>query len=450
MGTKNALTEKVYSGKDIMRIAYPILISLLMEQMIGMTDTAFLGRVGEVELGAAAIAGIYYLAVFMMGFGFGVGAQILIARRNGEKHYDEIGEIFYQGIYFMLGLALFAFLLTKIISPFLLPVIVSSPHICEAALSYIDWRIFGFFFSFIAVMFRAFFVGTTQTKTLTLNSVIMVLSNVVFNYILVFGKFGFPALGIAGAAIGSSLAELVSVVFFILYTYRRVDLVKYGLVHPVRYSWCKLRRMLDVSFWTMIQNFISLSTWFLFFLFVEHLGERALAVINVVRNISGIPFMVVAAFASTCSALVSNLIGSGREDMVMSTIRQHVRLTFMIVLPMVGCFALFPKVILGVYTNIPDLIAAAIPSLWVYCTTPLLIAPGNIYFQAVSGTGNTRKAFILEMVTLSFYTLYIYVTIQHLRFDVAWCWTSEHVYGFCILLLCYAYLRGGRWKLKKI
>lgn len=263
MGTKDALTEKVYSGKDIMRIAYPILISLLMEQMIGMTDTAFLGRVGEVELGAAAIAGIYYLAVFMMGFGFGVGAQILIARRNGEKHYDEIGEIFYQGIYFMLGLALFAFLLTKIISPFLLPVIVSSPHICEAALSYIDWRIFGFFFSFIAVMFRAFFVGTTQTKTLTLNSVIMVLSNVVFNYILVFGKFGFPALGIAGAAIGSSLAELVSVVFFILYTYRRVDLVKYGLVHPVRYSWCKLRRMLDVSFWTMIQNFISLSTWVL-------------------------------------------------------------------------------------------------------------------------------------------------------------------------------------------
>ena len=131
MGTKNALTEKVYSGKDIMRIAYPILISLLMEQMIGMTDTAFLGRVGEVELGAAAIAGIYYLAVFMMGFGFGVGAQILIARRNGEKHYDEIGEIFYQGIYFMLGLALFAFLRTKIISPYLLPVIGSCPMLCS-------------------------------------------------------------------------------------------------------------------------------------------------------------------------------------------------------------------------------------------------------------------------------------------------------------------------------
>ena len=65
-----------------------------MEQLIGMTDTAFLGRVGEVELGASAIAGVYYLAIFMMAFGFSIGAQILIARRNGEQQYQAIGPIF--------------------------------------------------------------------------------------------------------------------------------------------------------------------------------------------------------------------------------------------------------------------------------------------------------------------------------------------------------------------
>ena len=68
----------------------PHLISLIMEQLIGMTDTAFLGRVGEVELGASAIAGVYYLAIFMMAFGFSIGAQILIARRNGEQQYQAI------------------------------------------------------------------------------------------------------------------------------------------------------------------------------------------------------------------------------------------------------------------------------------------------------------------------------------------------------------------------
>ena len=123
-------------------------------------------------------------------------------------------------------------------------------------------------------MFRAFFLGTTQTKTLTLNSIVMVLSNVVFNYILIFGKFGVPQLGIAGAAIGSSLAELVSLIFFILYTRHRIDIRKYGLDKIPGIRWNILKRMLNVSFWTMVQNFLSLSTWFLLFLYVEHLGER--------------------------------------------------------------------------------------------------------------------------------------------------------------------------------
>ena len=257
-----------YSYKEIWVISYPILLSLLMEQLIGMTDTAFLGRVGEVELGASAIAGVYYLAIFMMAFGFSIGAQILIARRNGERQYKEIGSIFYQGIYFLLALAAILVALSLYFSPHILNSILSSDRINVAAESYIQWRVLGFFFSFIMVMFRAFFVGITQTKTLTLNSIVMVVSNIAFNYVLIFGKFGFPALGIAGAAIGSSLAELVSVLFFILYTWRRVDCTKYGLNRLPRFQFKLLKRILDTSVWTMIQNVVSLSTWFMFFLFV--------------------------------------------------------------------------------------------------------------------------------------------------------------------------------------
>lgn len=97
-------------------------------------------------------------------------------------------------------------------------------------------------------MFRAFFLGTTQTKTLTLNSIVMVLSNIIFNYVLIFGKFGVPGLGIAGAAIGSSLAELVSLIFFILYTRSRIDIRKYGLDKIPGIRWNILKRMLNVSF----------------------------------------------------------------------------------------------------------------------------------------------------------------------------------------------------------
>ena len=101
----------LYSHREIFKIAFPILVSLLMEQMIGMTDTAFLGRVGEVELGASAIAGIYYLSLFMVGFGFSVGAQILMARRNGEGHFEEVGGI--QELSGLAGIWFFLFVCSR-------------------------------------------------------------------------------------------------------------------------------------------------------------------------------------------------------------------------------------------------------------------------------------------------------------------------------------------------
>lgn len=439
-----------YTYKEIWLIAYPILISLVMEQLIGMTDTAFLGRVGEVELGASAIAGVYYLAIFMLAFGFSIGAQIMIARRNGEKNYKAIGPIFYQGIYFLLGLATIVVALSLYFSPHILKSIISSPHIYDASSSYLQWRVLGFFFSFAGVMFRAFFVGTTQTKTLTLNSIVMVLSNVVFNYILIFGKFGCPELGIAGAAIGSSLAELVSLIFFIIYTWKRIDCKKYCLNVLPRFQWEPLKRILNVSLWTMIQNFVSLSTWFTFFLFVEHLGERSLAVTNIIRNISGIPFMVTMAFAATCGSLVSNLIGAGETQYVPGTIRQHIRIGYAFVIPILIFFALFPNLILSIYTDIPELREASIPSLWVLCSAYLIMIPGNFYFHSVSGTGNTRTALGLELCVLTIYMVYITYIILYLRVDVALCWTSEHVYAIFNLLFSYLYIKRGNWQKKRI
>ncbi len=78
-----------YTYKQIWLINFPVMMSILMEQLINITDAIFLGHVGEVELGASALAGIYYLAVYMLGFGFSIGLQVMIARRNGEQHYKE-------------------------------------------------------------------------------------------------------------------------------------------------------------------------------------------------------------------------------------------------------------------------------------------------------------------------------------------------------------------------
>lgn len=439
-----------YSYRNIWKVAYPILISLVMEQMIGLTDTAFLGRVGEIELGASAIAIVYYMVLFMIGFGFSIGAQIIIGRRNGEGRFKETGKVFWTGLYFVLGLAGIIILLSELLSPWMMKFMVSSAAVYDAALSYVRWRLPGMIFAFITAMFRAFYVGTTQTKTLTLNSIVMVLSNILFNWILIFGKLGCPALGITGAAIGSSLAELVSLIFFIAYTALRCDRRKYGLDKAARFDKDELKGMMPVCVWTMIQHTISISTWLIFFLYIEHLGERALAISNITRGVSGLIWVVLQAFSSTCSTLVSNMIGEGHQDKVMSLVKRILKLSYGLVSALILIICLFPEAIARIYTDIPDLITASIPAMVVMASSYFVNVGGQVFFLAVSGTGSTKTAFRLELIALAVYMIYCTIIIGILKLDVAVCWTAEHVYAGMLLICSWWYMRSGRWKNRSI
>ena len=439
-----------YSYRNIWRVAYPILISLVMEQMIGLTDTAFLGRVGEVELGASAIAIVYYMVLFMIGFGFSIGAQIIIGRRNGEGNFKDTGKVFWNGLYFVLGLSGAIILMSELFSPWMMKYMVSSPAIYDAALSYVRWRLPGMVFAFCTAMFRAFYVGTTQTKTLTLNSIVMVLSNVIFNYILIFGKAGLPALGITGAAIGSSLAELMSLIFFIVYTRISCDREKYGLAKAAKFDAVELKNMMPVCAWTMIQHTVSVFTWFIFFLFIEHLGERPLAVSNIVRGVSGLIWVVLQAFSSTCSTLVSNMIGEGHQDKVMSLVKRVLKLSYGVVCTILLVICLYPELIASIYTDIPDLISVSVPAIIVMASSYIVAVPGQVFFLAVSGTGSTKTAFRLELVALFIYMVYCAVIVGWLKMDVAICWTAEHVYSGVLLICSFIYMRSGRWKNRKV
>ena len=439
-----------YSYRNIWKVAYPILISLVMEQLIGLTDTAFMGRVGEVELGASAIAIIYYIVLFMIGFGFSIGAQIIIGRRNGEGNFRDTGKVFWNGLYFLLGLSGILILLSELFSPWMMQRLVSSEAIHVAALSYVRWRLPGMVFAFVTAMYRAFYVGTTQTKTLTLNSIVMVLSNIFFNWVLIFGHLGFPALGITGAAIGSSLAEFVSMIFFIIYTRVGCDRQKYGLDKPAKFELAELKSMMPTCIWTMIQHTISLSTWLIFFLYIEHVGERALAISNIARSSSGIIWVVLQAFSSTCSTLVSNIIGEGHQDKVMSLVKRILKISYGVVSLMILLFCLFPQAVARIYTDIPDIITASVPTMFIMSTSYLLHVGAQVFFLAISGTGSTKIAFRLEMASLAVYMTYCTVVIGWLKPDVAVCWTAEYVYGGVLLMFSWWYLRSGRWKNRSI
>ncbi len=440
----------MYKYRDIWHVAYPILISLVMQTLINVTDTAYMGRVGEVELGAAALASVYYLTIYMALFGFSIGAQILIGRRNGEGRYREMGNIVVQGILFLIAIAVALIGLSSWLSPKLLHYIVASPNIYEKCVEYHDWRIYGLLFSAISVMARAFFVGITRTRVLIWNSIILTLANVIFNYIFVFGSFGIPAMGIAGAALGSVVSEALAMLHFVIYTLCYVDTEKYGLKQKIRITPSVVQGILTLSVWTMIQNFLTHAIWFVFFLAIEHLGETPLAITNIVRGGSSLLFMPILAFASTASTLVSNALGATRAHDVPTILRRIIGMAYGIMIPCVLLIAIMPELFLTVFTNNQELIEASVKSLYVMLGFNFIAIPGCILFHAVSGTGNTRLALGIEIATTILYAAAIYTIIYRWQSDVAWCWAVEYIYWGTMLICTLLYFRYGRWRERKV
>lgn len=440
----------MYTNKEIWNVSYPIFLGLLAQNIINVTDTAFLGRVGEVELGASAMGGLFYICVFTIAFGFSTGSQILIARRNGEGRYKDVGPLMMQGVIFLFGLAVILFGITHLLAPSLIRMLISSDSIYDATQEFLSWRIFGFFFAFINVMFRALYIGITKTKVLTLNAIVMALVNVVLDYALIFGHFGLPAWGLKGAAIASVIAEAASLLFFLIYTWARIDFKKYGLNHWQRVDLSVLGRILSISCFTMVQYFLAMATWFVFFVAVERLGQRELAIANIVRSIYIVILIPVQSLSTTTNSLVSNLIGAGGVSHVMQLMRKIARMSFIIMAVCVIVLMLFPKAMLSVYTNEAALLADSVPSLYVIGVAMLIASVSNIYFNGISGTGNTQAALILELATLAIYAGYVFGVGLYLKAPVAICFTTEVLYYALLLICSLIYLKKAKWQNKKI
>ena len=428
-----------YTYKNILLINFPVMMSILVEQLINITDAVFLGHVGEIELGASALAGIWYLAIYMLGFGFSQGLQVVVARRNGEQRYLEAGKTFFQGLFFLSGFAVLLCLFSNLVSPLLLAGMITSAEVYCAVMDYMDWRIWGLLFSFPFLALRSFLVGVTRTRALNVAAVTAVLVNIPGNWLLVL-HFD---MGMAGAAIASSFAEFCSLVVLVAHVLRRKDKRCYGL-HCWRFDKCILCHVCRVSVWSMFHSFISVAPWFLFFMAIEHLGETQLAVANIIRSISTLLFVVVNSFAATTSSLVGNLIGANEKDKVLSLCGRVICLGYAIGFPLIAFALMFHNSVIGVYTENPGIVRDAWLPFVVMLLNYVFALPGYVYMNTVIGTGATRVAFVFQVTTISAYLLYLW-WLSRCDVPLAVYWTVEYLFVIGLGVQSVIYLKCKRY-----
>ena len=437
--------QQCYGYRHLIAMAAPLILSFLLEQAIGMMDVAFLGRLGPVPLGAAAPAGVAFLTLLMLGVGYTMGVQAYMSRRNGEKAYDKIGAAFQSGALFLLVLALVLTALTVAFSSNFFQASCQSAAVAEAADQYLFWRVLGLGGAFLTNLYRAYFVATLRPNILLTSSALMLGTNALLNYALIFGAGPFPALGIAGAAIASTLSELVCLAVFVIYSVRSGSCRTYGLYTRLAISWSLERTLWRLGRYLMIQEAFAFAAWLVFFMATEHLGETDLAVSNIVRQIASLLFLLIHGFGAACAAVASNLLGQNRAQDVPVVLKKGLWLTTLGLAPLIGLVALLPEAVLAIFTDMPSVIGASKSTLWVMLGSYALAVPSMFLLFVIAGIGLTREASIAGVVATIGYLLYI-ALIVNLTDNVAVVWTADYVYyGLSGLICAYVY-RQGHWK----
>lgn len=431
--------------RRIWQVAFPIIIGQVAQNLMVVIDTAFLGRLGEVTLGAAAIGGIFFLTLVQLGAGFAVGTQIMIGRRNGERKYRNIGRIFDHAVYLMIALATIVFLLISFAAPVILKSILSSDAVLSESLQFLNIRRFGIFFGFLIFCFNSLYVGTTRTKVLSLSTFIMAMGNIILDYVLIFGHFGLPAMGIRGAALATNIAEVITLLFFLFWTLKSIGLRKYRIFRFWRPHSRMYKPLFRLAFPVMFQYFLSFGAWFVFFLIIEQIGETALAASNIARSFYMLLMIPVWGLSTAANTLVSNTIGAGKKEQVIPLIKKILLLgmtaSLLATIPTIA----IPGHIISFFTEDQELIQYTIPLFYVISMALMAFSFGIILFNGLSGTGKTMVALRIELLCIAIYLTVTFTLAVGFNASAYVVWFVEVIYFGMMGLLALLYLLKGSW-----
>ena len=423
---QNSLQIKI-TNRQIIKLTLPVSIAILVPQLNFITNNIFLGHYSSTTLAVASITGVYYLIFASIGFALNNGLLALISRRAGENRLGEIGKIFNQGILTALLIAEVAVAVSYTITPTLLRSILKEPDKAEMAISFIQIRIWGLPFLYIYQLRNALLVGTNQSRYMVMGTIAEAAANVLFDYTLIFGKWGMPELGFNGAAYASIIAEFVGMFVIYLVIHQKGITKQYALFKSMRWDKKNASLITAMSAPLVFQHAISIISWEYFFILIERNqpADNPQAISNVMRNVFGMFGCMSWAFASTSNSMVSNIIGQGKQDQVIYLINKIVRLSTGIALVLCVLLNLFPHLFLSIFGQGDDFIQEGIPVMRVVSVAMILMSFSVVWLQAVTGTGNTKVTFFIEAMAIVLYSIYVYVIMEKLKLSITYGWMSE-------------------------
>lgn len=445
--------------QDIIRIAWPSFIELLLTQLASMVDLMMVGSMGgkaNPEIGTQALAavGLTTQPKFLLMTAFiamNTGVTALIARNKGTNDSKQANLVVRQGLLFTfcatIILSILGFLFAK---PMVLFMGSTEEIVTKWATQYLQIQMIGFLSFALTSTITASLRAVGDSKTCMIYNLIANVVNVIFNWLLIYGNLGFPELGVAGASLATVIGQVVAFIMAFAVILKGNGFLKLEFKLGFKPNKIVLGNMLNIGFPAMIEQLLMRAGMIIFAKTVASLGTTAYATHQVCMNIQALSFMTGQAFAVSATTLMGQSLGKRRTDMAQAycSRTRKVGLVFSIILALV--FIFFGGQIVGLYNSNPEIIRIGgrimlfVAFLQPFQSSQFIIAGG------LRGAGDTRATAIVTFITVLLVRPIVAITLVNLGLGLYGAWAAmatDQLIRSGLVLFRY---NSGKWKLIKL
>jgi MATE family multidrug resistance protein len=444
------LLRKQYTRR-ILQISIPAIAGMSSQMVVSIIDTSMVGRLTQSAIALAAM-GLGVLATWTLTSFFSslaTGTHILVARRYGEGKYHAAGIVlnnslvisFFIGAVFITLGWLYSYEFIKFFS--------SDDRVAYEAGQYMKYRSLGIPFFLLAVSYRGFFYGIGHTKIFMFSAIVSYCFNIIFNFLLIFGMFGFPQMGLAGAGLAASIGMFLGFIFFLFVTflpkyrrrYKYYDFFSIGIHH--------IKKIIQIALPVSFQNILVLFGFLIFVAITGILGTLEQASTQVVITAMFISFMPCFGFGITAQTLVGNALGEHNPNEAYTFGIETAKIATIFTLFVGALFWFAPDFVLNVITTNEAVINVARPLLKLAGISQIAYGAGTVLAYALQSAGAT--VFVMAIEILTHWIVFLPIAyFLGMKFGIRGAWV-----GFPIYILAYSFIlvwkfRSRTWTRMKV
>jgi MATE family multidrug resistance protein len=441
--------------REVVVLGLPLVISTISWTLMHFIDRVLLLGYSGDSVAAALPSGALSFAVICLPLGITSYVNTFVSQYHGAGRHDRIGSAVWQGVF--IGLLFMPLVLLTIpFAPWMFEQMGHDPKIAHLEVQYFQINAWGDSAIVISAALSSFFTGRGKVRTIMIVDSLAAGINIVLDYAWIYGHWGFPEAGIAGAAWATVVALWVKTLIYLLLFLRPRYRQRYSTGVGFRLDGELFRRLLSFGTPNGMQLLVEVSGYTAFLLLVGRLGTHELTATSLALNVNNLAFMPVLGIGLATTTLVGHRMGENRPDLAARVTWSAFSIGAVYMLLISAAYILAPDLILIAHWSMvaPEELAKlrelTIALLWFVASYSLFDALNVIFSSAIKGAGDTRFVMLVTIVMAILPVVFTWTGIEYFDLGLFWAWT---VMTSWIMLLGVIYLLrflGGKWRSMRV